>query len=187
MMLGIGLGTPLGILGGLFHLFNHSMFKSLLFLNSGAVVYATGTRDLQEMGGLKQKMPVTAGTSMVASMSISGIPPFNGFWSKLIIIYACVEAGHPVYAFWATLGSILTLASFTKVQRYAFFGQLKEKWNNIKEVPFAMKLSMIILSLICLTGGLVLIPAIADVFLKGAAEVIENGKEYVNIVLGSIK
>ena len=153
MILAFGLGTPLGFLGGIFHLFNHSMFKSLLFLNSGAVDYATGTRDLQEMGGLKQKMPVTANTSFVASMSIAGMPPFNGFWSKLIIIWACIQAGRPMYAFWAALASILTLASFAKVQRYGFYGKLKEKWASIREVPFAMQFSMIVLALVCLVGA----------------------------------
>ncbi|MDP6686068.1 MAG: proton-conducting transporter membrane subunit, partial [Candidatus Omnitrophota bacterium] len=108
VVLGIGLGTPLGVLGGLFHLLNHSVFKSLLFLNAGAVEYSTGTRDLQKMGGLKEKMPVTANTSLIASLSISGIPPFNGFWSKLIIIVACVQAQHFAYAFWAVFASILT-------------------------------------------------------------------------------
>jgi len=117
VILGIGLGTPLGITGGLFHLFNHSVFKSLLFLNSGTVEYATGTRDLRKMGGLTTKMPITGATSLVASMSIAGIPPFNGFWSKLIIIIACVQANRLGYAFWAVLASILTLASFMKVMK----------------------------------------------------------------------
>jgi len=142
VILGIGLGTPLGMIGGLFHLFNHSVFKSLLFLNSGAVEYATGTRDLQKMGGLMTKMPITGTTSLVASMSIAGIPPFNGFWSKLIIIIACVQANRLGYAFWAVLASILTLASFMKVMKYAFFGKLREKWNKVEEVPVFMKLAM---------------------------------------------
>jgi multicomponent Na+:H+ antiporter subunit D len=86
IVLGIGLGTPLGILGGLFHLFNHALAKSLLFLNSGALQMSTGTRNLDEMGGLGKRMPVTAGTSLVGSLSIAGVPPLNGFWSKLIII-----------------------------------------------------------------------------------------------------
>ena len=68
VFLGIGLGTPLGIIGGLFHLFNHSVFKSLLFLNSGAIEYSAGTRDLQKMGGLMGKMPV-AGSTYSASQS----------------------------------------------------------------------------------------------------------------------
>src|SRR3989338_4100023 len=70
VVLGIGLGTPLGVLGGLFHLFNHSIFKSLLFLNSGAVDYSAGTRDLKETGGLGKLMPVTAKANLIASMSI---------------------------------------------------------------------------------------------------------------------
>jgi len=141
VILGIGLATPLGIFGGLFHLFNHSVFKSLLFLNSGAVDYSTGTRDLREMGGLRERMPVTAATNLVASVSIAGVPPFNGFFSKLIIILACIQAGHIGYAFWAVFASILTLASFMKITKYAFAGTLKEKWNTIKEVPIFMRIS----------------------------------------------
>jgi multicomponent Na+:H+ antiporter subunit D len=187
IMLGIGLGTPLGILGGLFHLLNHSIFKSLLFLNSGAVVYATGTRDLQKLGGLREKMPVTSNTSLIASMSIAGIPPFNGFWSKLIIIIACIQAGHPIYALAAVVASIMTLASFMKVQKYAFFGALKERWKGIKEVPFTMAFSMVILALLCIATGLLVIPGVAEHFLKSAADVLVNGKEYAYRVFESIR
>ena len=94
VVLGIGIGTPLGILGGLFHLFNHALAKGLLFLNAGSVQQATGTRNLDEMGGLAKRMPVTAATSLVGSLSIAGVPPLGGFWSKLIIIIALVQAGH---------------------------------------------------------------------------------------------
>ncbi|MBN1309204.1 MAG: hypothetical protein JXA18_14870 [Chitinispirillaceae bacterium] len=187
IMLGIGLGTPLGILGGLFHLFNHSMFKSLLFLNSGAVDYATGSRNLKELGGLRERMPVSASTSMVASMSIAGLPPFNGFWSKLIIIIACVDAGHPVYAAWAVVASIMTLASFMKVQKYVFFGELKEKFNAIKEVPFAMQFSMVFLAAICFLGGLLLVPAVSGDFLQSAADTVANGTEYAKMVFQSLQ
>lgn len=187
VILGLSLGTPLGILGGLLHLFNHSIFKSLLFLNSGAVVYSTGTRDLQEMSGLRERIPVTANTSLIASMSIAGIPPFNGFWSKLIIILACIQANHLGYAFWAVLGSILTLASFMKVQKYAFFGKIKENLKKIKEVPFAMRLPMVILSVISLAGGIILIPQLGQRFLEPAVDVLLIGKQYANIVLGAIK
>ncbi|TYB31734.1 MAG: NADH/ubiquinone/plastoquinone (complex I) [Candidatus Mcinerneyibacterium aminivorans] len=186
VILGIGLATPLGILGGLFHLFNHSIFKSLLFLNSGAVEYSTGTRDLKKMGGLNKKMPVTGNTSMIASMSIAGIPPFNGFWSKLLIIIACVEANEYIYGLFAVIGSVLTMASFMKVQKYAFLGKLKEKWKNIEEVPFGMKFSMICLALICVFGGLLLLPEISNLLLKEASNAVLIGKEYVNQVLGSV-
>ena len=187
VILGIGLGTPLGIIGGLFHLFNHSVFKSLLFLNSGAVEYATGTRDLKKMGGLITKMPITGATSLVASMSIAGIPPFNGFWSKLIIIIAAVQANHLGYAFWAVLASILTLASFTKVMKYAFFGELRNRWSEVKEVPFFMKIAMVILALICVVGGVLLIFNINEVFLKPASDVLLEGTKYADIIFKGIQ
>lgn len=183
VVLGIGLGTPLGILGGLFHLFNHSVFKSLLFLNSGAVEYATGTRDLQRMGGLFAKMPVTGATSLTASMSIAGIPPFNGFWSKLIIIVAAVQAGYFGYAFLAVIASILTLASFMKVMKYAFYGTLRKRWARIKEVPFFMRLSMCILALICAVGGLLLLPVVKQIFLVPATEALFQGAKYAELIL----
>ncbi len=155
--LGLGLGTPLGIAGGLFHMVNHSMFKSLLFLNAGAVEYATETRDLKRLGGLNEAMPVTANTSLVASMSIAGIPPFNGFWSKLIIVMACVEARQHWMALAAVLVSLLTLASFLKVQRYAFFESAKSAMGNIQEVPVLMRTAMILLAALCIVTALAVV------------------------------
>jgi len=187
VVLGIGLATPLGILGGLFHLLNHSLFKSLLFLNSGAVEYSTGTRDLQKMGGLAQKMPVTGTTNLIASMSIAGIPPFNGFWSKLIIIIAAVQANRFGYAFWAVLASVLTLASFMKVMKYAFFDKLKETLNKVKEVPFFMKLSMSTLAIICTLGGILTFKGVNDVFLRRAAITLDEGLRYAAIVFKGIQ
>ena len=186
VVLGIGLGTPLGILGGLFHLFNHSIFKSLLFLNSGAVEYSLGTRDLQKMGGLWEKMPITANTDLVASMSIAGVPPFNGFFSKLIIIFACIEAGRFGYAICAIVGSILTLASFMKVQKYAFFGKLSQKWQQVKEVPVLMCLAMVVLALICLAGGLLITPFFKS-FLGSAVDVLLLGTGYSGTIFGALK
>jgi len=128
MVLGLGLGTPLGLVGALYHLINHSMFKSLLFLNAGAVEYATGTRKLKKLGGLNRMLPVTGATSLVGSMSIAGVPPFNGFWSKLIIILACVESGYYGFAAVAVAVSVVTLAYQLKVQRLAFFASLPKSF-----------------------------------------------------------
>ncbi|MFO7774962.1 MAG: proton-conducting transporter membrane subunit [Candidatus Hydrogenedentota bacterium] len=173
VVLGIGLATPLGLLGGLFHLFNHSIFKSLLFLNAGSVEWATGTRDLRQMGGLGRQLPVTSGTTLVASMSIAGIPPFNGFWSKLIIIVAAVEAGRYGYAVCAVVVSVLTLASFMKVLKYAFLGPTPDIWKGIREVPFLMKTAMLVLAAICVGGGLLLLPGVGEPYLAWAVEVLE--------------
>ncbi|MFH1039176.1 MAG: proton-conducting transporter membrane subunit [PVC group bacterium] len=180
-----GVGTPLAILGGLFHLINHAVFKSLLFLNAGAVEYSIGTRDMKKMGGLNQRLPVTGYTSLIGSLSIAGVPPFNGFWSKLIIIIAAVQAGHFVYALIAVLVSVITLAYYLKLQRYTFFGALRKEWELVKEVPLAMRLSMIILAVFCLLGGLLLLPGPSSVFLEPARDALVEGKSYINVVLGS--
>jgi len=187
VILGISLGTPLGLVGGLFHLFNHSVFKSLLFLNSGSVEYATGTRDLKETGGLASKMPLTCATNLVASMSIAGIPPFNGFWSKLIIIVAAVEAGRFGYAICAVFASILTLASFMKVMKYGFYGKLSDKFKQIREVPLFMKISVVALAFICLVGGVLLLPGVNKLFLDKASDVLLEGTKYAAIILRGVK
>jgi multicomponent Na+:H+ antiporter subunit D len=160
ILLGFGAGTPLALVGALYHLMNHATFKSLLFLVSGATQQATGTRDLDKMGGLARKLPVTAATSVFGSLAIAGVPPFNGFFSKAVIIVGLVSAaqlsGNPVY-YWAAgvaIGfSLLTLGYFLKVQRKAFFGKLNEAYANVREVGFAMALPMILLAALCVALG----------------------------------
>jgi multicomponent Na+:H+ antiporter subunit D len=174
VVLGFAIGTPLGILGGLFHLFNHALFKSLLFLNAGAVEQSTGTRSLDKMGGLAKRMPLTAATSAVASLSIAGIPPLNGFWSKLLIIIALVQAHMYVLAFLAVLGSVITLWYYLVLQRNAFFGQLHETWKTVKEAPFWMSASTIMLALLCIVTGL-LFPLIIKSWLQPATDILSGG------------
>lgn len=188
----IGLGTPLGFLGALFHLVNHSVIKSLLFLNSGAVVYSTGQRDMEKLGGLSQRMPVTGATFVVGSMSLAGIPPFNGFWSKLIIVLAAIQAGHPILALMVVLVSIITLAYYLRALKLVFFGKLSQAFGKIKEAPVLMCTSMIILAGLCFGLGLLLLPGIRTVLLEPgrslllgpAVEVLENGLEYASPILG---
>jgi multicomponent Na+:H+ antiporter subunit D len=186
VVLGIGLGTPLGILGGVFHLFNHSVFKSLLFLNSGAVEYATGTRDLRKMGGLGKMMPITGTTNFVASMSIAGIPPFSGFWSKLIIIVAAVQSGHLGYAIWAVIVSVLTLALFAGVLRDSFLGEPRQAWDGVQEVPRFMQVSMLALALVSVVSGMLLLPSFKGTFLQPATAIFIEGSNYAQVILGII-
>ncbi len=183
ILLGIGLATPLGILGGVFHLFNHAIFKSLLFYNAGSVEYALGTRDLQKMGNLSKAMPVTSQTSLVASLSISGIPPFNGFFSKLIIIIAAIQAGQPIFALLAVIGSLLTLASFMKVQRYGFRGQ-KIIETLTQKVEWRMKTAMIVLAVLCLITSAMIIPGIKEVTLDPVVNAIIQGATQIQMVAG---
>lgn len=186
IIFGIGLGTPLGIMGALFHLFNHSMFKPLLFLNAGSIDYALGTRDIRLMGGLKQKMPVTAATSLVGSMAIAGVPPFNGFFSKLIIIFAAVQAGYAGYGFLAAFAGILTLSYFMMVQKKVFAGDISENRSKVREAPLAMRAAVVTLSIICIFGGLLLLPPVFAKFLKPAADAVSAGRSYAISVFKSI-
>jgi multicomponent Na+:H+ antiporter subunit D len=176
--------ASLAIAGGLFHLVNHAAFKGLLFLNAGAIEFTIGTRNLKEMGGLSGPMPVTSATSFVASMSISGIPPFNGFFSKLIIIIAAIMAKFYLLAALAVIVSIITLASFLKFQRYAFYNKSD---NNIKkhirEVPFPMVFSMVLLSIICVLLSLLVIPEIREAILSPAIHILTDPVKYSTSIL----
>jgi multicomponent Na+:H+ antiporter subunit D len=172
MVLGLGLGTPLGLVGALYHLVNHAMFKSLLFLNAGAVEYATGTRNLKKLGGLNRALPVTGATSLIGSMSIAGIPPFNGFWSKLIIILACVESGYYGFAAVAVAVSVVTLAYQLKVQRLAFFASLPDAMQNLRREPRLMALAMILLAVGCIALSFAVLGGLRDPWLIGAAQEI---------------
>jgi len=172
IVLGLGLATPLGLVGALFHLLNHAFFKSLLFLNAGAIEFATGQRRLDRLGGLNRSLPVTAATSLVGSMSIAGIPPFNGFWSKLIIVLACIQAGHYGFALAAVLVSIVTLAYQLKMQREAFFAAPPDGMVQVRREPRLMALAMILLALGCVALSFAVIPGLGDPWLVGDAQAV---------------
>lgn len=191
VILGIGIGAlilaqngniawaSLAILGGLFHLINHAVFKSLLFLTSGSVEMATGTRQLKEMGGLVEKMPYTRATCAIASASIAGIPPFNGFWSKLLIVIAAIQARFFALAVATVLVSLVTLISFLKVQRYIFLGELPDNLSDVKENTGSMLVAMSGLALLCIFMGLILIiPGLRDNVLSPAVEVLTSQAGY---------
>ncbi len=195
VMLGIGVGARvlatggprslagLAILGGLFHLLNHAAFKSLLFLASGAIQQATGTRDMKQMGGLKERMPITAMTTNIAALSIAGVPPFAGFWSKLIIIFAAVKAGLLVVSFIAIAMAFVTLVYYVKLQREVLFGTVRGAVENAREVPALMYVPLIILAIFCVGFGL-LYPVLGYRILEPARDALLNGAEYIKLVLG---
>lgn len=169
----------LAIAGGIYHMINHSVFKGLLFLNAGALEHRLDTRDLKKMGGLSKAMPVTSSTSLMASMSISGIPPFNGFFSKLIIIIAAINGRLYLLATLAVIVSIITLAYFLKFQRYAFFNKNTGKvLEKIREVPFPMSFSMILLAILCLALSLLALPSVNESILHPAVQVLMQADLY---------
>ena len=153
IVLGLGCGTNLGIVGAVFHLFNHSIFKSLLFVTSAAVEKQTGTTDMNKLGGLGSRMPVTNVTSLIAFLSTAGVPPLAGFWSKLIIVIALWQNGLYAYACIAVLASILTLAYLLLMQRKVFFGILADGLQNVKEAGFGIVLPASVLAAITVGVG----------------------------------
>jgi multicomponent Na+:H+ antiporter subunit D len=167
--------VALAIFGGLFHLFNHAIFKSLLFLCSGSIEYATGTRQLKSLGGLGRKMPITGACLRIASLSISGVPPLNGFWSKLIIVLALVLGGFYVLAAVTAIVSFVTLLSFAKVQRYVLGGEPTEAAAQAREVPAGMCLASIVLAVLCFASSLLILPAVKGRLLDPAVRVIQTG------------
>ncbi len=140
MVLGIGTGNPIGIAGGLFHMLNHAIYKSCLFLSGGAVEKEARTTDLEKLGGFGKIMPITFITFLIASLAISGIPPFNGFASKWMIYQGIIKTadnGNNLWIIWliaAMFGSALTLASFMKLIHAVFLGQPANKQPRSSEV-----------------------------------------------------
>jgi len=154
IVLALGCFTPLALTGALFHLFNHAVFKSLLFVNAGAVEKQAGTIDMDKMGGLAKQMPFTATTSAIASLSAAGLPPLSGFWSKLIIILALWNSGRIFYAGVALLSSVLTLAYLLSLQRKVFFGRLEDSLKYIREAPLVIVFPEVLLAIITVAAGL---------------------------------
>jgi len=153
IIVGLGCASPMGIVGAVFHLFNHSIFKSLLFVNSAAVESQSGTTDMNKLGGLGGKMPVTSATSLIAFLSTAGVPPLAGFWSKLIIVIALWQSGLYVYACLAVLASLLTLGYLLVMQRKVFFGILAEGLENVKEAGWGILAPSCVLAAITIGVG----------------------------------
>jgi len=196
VVMGIGLGglilaegggtgwASLAILGGLFHLINHSVYKSLLFLTSGSIEMSTGTRQMDRMGGLGKVLPVTRATCTIASASIAGVPPFSGFWSKLILVIAAVGAGYIWLGAIIVFVAVLTLIMYLKVQRYVFLGELPDKLSGVQEQGGSMSCAMVVLAWLCvLMGLLLLVPGLKVMVLDPAVDVVVGGISYSSRII----
>lgn len=147
---GLGLGTYLGIYGGLFHLVNHTIVKAMLFLCAGALMYSAGSRKISELGMVMKKMPATAFCFFIGALAIGGLPPFNCFMSKLTLFLALGNRGLLWAAIIGMVTGLLTVACFVWAT-YRIFWRKPAVANNpetvIKEIPLLMQVSMIILAL----------------------------------------
>ncbi len=144
-----GVGTSWARSASILHLFNHALFKSSLFLCAGSVIYITDLRDVREIRGLGRRTPILAAACIVASLSISGIPLFNGFVSKSLISYSLNEdlLGKIVI----TLAGIGTVASFFKLNQI-FFGRTRGEIK--RKISYWMYIPMLFLALLCILFGI---------------------------------
>ncbi|MFC2008792.1 proton-conducting transporter membrane subunit [Chloroflexota bacterium] len=195
MLLGVGVGlTVLGdpqaiaaygreaIAGGLFHVINNAFFKGLLLLTGEALFFQLGTRDLNKMGGMGRNMKWTCAFFIIGALAISGVPPFNGFASKLMIYEASYHL-NPMLTIIAVVVSIMTLASFTKVFQAAFTGPEQPEYAAVGGVPLSMKIGMGILA-----GATVLFSLfpqfVVNTIVYPAADALLNQAGYIGAVMG---
>jgi len=162
----------IALVAALYHALNHALFKSLLFLSAGAVVHASHQRDMDQMGGLLRRMPWTGLFFLVGCISISGLPPFNGFVSEWLTFQAALQAWHldsgvlrsvlPIAAAMLALTSALAAAGFIKAYGVAFLGRARSRpVRRAREVTFGMRAGQAWLALLCLLLGVLPTPLIA--------------------------
>ena len=175
MVLGIGTLTLVGVIGGLFHMLNHAIYKCCLFLMAGSVRHRTGTSELDKLGGLARAMPLTFVAGVIAALAISGVPPLNGFASKWMVYQGVLATGSrvaPLLLIAAVFGSALTLASFVKVIHSVFFGRPSDTVAAAqpREAPPAMVAPMLWLAFLCIVFGVFAVLPVSALIAPSVAE-----------------
>jgi NADH-quinone oxidoreductase subunit M len=179
ILFALGTASPIGVAGGMFHLINHAFSKGLLFMTAGAVIHQTGLRDIKKMGGLSNKMPITAFAAAIGMMSIAGSPPLSGFASEWMMFLGGFQATFPVpgagmnrpffiLSILAVSSSILSAAYMLRFFWRVFLGPHPEELENVEESPRSMTIPMIILGVLIVIFGIfpglaldVIVPAFA--------------------------
>jgi NADH-quinone oxidoreductase subunit L len=161
MMLALGIGA---FSASIFHLYNHAFFKALLFLGAGSIIYAMNSYNIFDMGGLRHRMPVTFWTMVIAGLSLAGIFPFSGFWSKDAIVVSAFAEHYYVLFVMALLTVFLTAFYIFRAIFVAFTGEPRtEGAREAVESPGIMTVPMVILGFLAVVSGLVGTP-LADYF-----------------------
>jgi NADH-quinone oxidoreductase subunit L len=158
MFLGLGVGA---YTGAVFHVTTHAFFKALLFLGAGSVIHAmSGEQDIRKMGGLKKALPITHLTFLIATIAISGIPPFSGFFSKDEILAHAYEH-NKLYWFLGIIGSMLTAFYMFRLYFLTFGGSFRgtaDQKHHLHESPKSMTIPLIVLAVLSVVGGVMGIP-----------------------------
>ncbi|ASJ09010.1 NADH dehydrogenase [Thermococcus siculi] len=153
ILLAFGVGSTLGLAGGLFHVLSHAVFKGLFWLVTAAIILQTGKTQFKDMGGLARKMPFTFAMGLIAVLSLAGIPPLAGFASKWLIYEAAIQAHMPLVAGAIFLGSGLAFAYVVRFLYSVWFGQRPSDLEDVKEAPLPLLIAMAILAIPNLVFG----------------------------------
>ena len=154
IVLGVSYGSAMALAGGIAHIWVHALTALGMFLSIAAVYTVTGTTNMDEMGGLVKRMPVTFTTYLVAIISLAGIPPLAGFVSKWMIYQSLISHGNYVLAFMAFFGSVGSFMYVFRPLATIFLGQLPNQYKDAKEVPFFMQLAMLLVTLATIGFGM---------------------------------
>jgi len=157
MVAGVGMAFPMAVNGGMAHVFNHILYKALLFMTIGAVIYRTQQQDMSKVGGLMKAMPITAITFWIAAFSISGMPLFNGFVSKGMVITSAAEGGSSLLALRILL-EIASFGTFLSFLKMGWFVFMKPNVNGLEvktegDAPLPMKVAMVVTGFLCVAIG----------------------------------
>ncbi len=154
VMMGIGIGTSIGVAGGLYHALNHAIFKTTLFMGAGVLIYTTGSRKLSDMGGLGTKMPITFLTMLIAIFALAGIPMTGGFGSKWLLYEAAIDKK---FVFIAPLAFIASVGAFLysfRILQSAFLGQLPDRLKDAKDPSPLITIPMMFLAGLLILFGI---------------------------------
>jgi len=159
----IGLSSPLSLVVAVFHILNHAAFKAALFMIAGMVDHETGTRDMRKLGGLMSVLPIVGTLTLVAAAAMAGIPPFNGFISKEMMLHEALRGGHDVWGDWgwlmpvlATLGGLFSMAYSLRLVHDVFFNGPPRDLPvaHPHEPSWGMKAPALLLVVVCVAVGL---------------------------------
>ena len=179
----LGSGTRAGLAGATYHLANHALFKSLLFLCAGAVVHTVGVERLSEMGGLARRKPALASAFVVGIAAIAGVPPFNGYFSLVLIHEGVRESNAGVLALALLAVEVLTVAALARAAWLAFFRRRDEPYEDEQPLVPGMVAGLVGLGALCVGFGLAAGPLVSEVAAPAAAGLLD-GAAYAAAVLG---
>jgi NADH-quinone oxidoreductase subunit M len=154
ILFGLGVYSTMGANGALFHVVNHAVCKSLLFMCAGVIIYQTGIRDITKLGGLADKMPITCAAALIGALSLAGTPPLNGFWSEWMIFSGGVFSGKTLITTIAIVSTTITAGYYLWFLWRVFFGTTPKRLENTRKTSWLMRIPIIALAVIAVVIGI---------------------------------